>query len=215
MAYIYKITNIINHKAYVGKTESSIEKRFQEHCADAFRAGKKKRPLYSAMRKYGVENFSIELIEETDNPEEREIFWIEQLQTYKNGYNATRGGDGRKYIDYDKVVALYLEYQNCKTVAKIMNIGCDTVSTILHSRKIDVISSQEIAKNANKKFVAMFDSVKFSEPLFVFDSYSDAARYIVENGLSSTRELRGVAVHIRDACLGRRKTAYKFFWKLL
>lgn len=37
MAYIYKITNDINQKVYVGKTEFSIEKRFKEHCADAFR----------------------------------------------------------------------------------------------------------------------------------------------------------------------------------
>ena len=215
MAYIYKITNSINHKAYVGKTEGSPEKRFQEHCSDAFRSGKEKRPLYAAMRKYGIENFSIETIEETDNPEEREIFWIEQLQTYKNGYNATLGGDGRKYIDYDKVVALYLEYQNCKTVAKIMNIGSDTVSNILHSRKIEVIPSQEVTKEANKKFVAMFENPQSFEPLFVFDSYNEAARYIAEKGFSSTQELRGIAVHIRDACIGRRKTAYKFFWKIL
>lgn len=37
MSYIYKITNKINKKLYIGKTEFSIEKRFKEHCADAFR----------------------------------------------------------------------------------------------------------------------------------------------------------------------------------
>ena len=36
MAYIYQITNDINNKIYVGKTEFSIEKRFKEHCSDAF-----------------------------------------------------------------------------------------------------------------------------------------------------------------------------------
>ena len=59
------------------------------------------------MRKYGIEHFHIELIEETDNPEEREVYWIEQKQSFKYGYNATMGGDGRKYIDYDLVVATY------------------------------------------------------------------------------------------------------------
>ena len=59
------------------------------------------------MRKYGIEHFHIELIEETDNPEEREIYWIEKKQSFKNGYNATIGGDGRKYIDYDLVIATY------------------------------------------------------------------------------------------------------------
>ena len=61
--FIYKITNDINGKIYIGKTLNSLEHRFNEHK----RASRKKccenRPLYSAMRKYGVENFSITLIE--------------------------------------------------------------------------------------------------------------------------------------------------------
>ena len=36
MAYIYKITNNVNGKIYIGKTEHSVEKRFKEHCSDAF-----------------------------------------------------------------------------------------------------------------------------------------------------------------------------------
>ena len=44
------------------------------------------------MRKYGIEHFHIELIEETDNPKEREVFWIENKRSFKNGYNSTEGG---------------------------------------------------------------------------------------------------------------------------
>ena len=66
MAYIYKITNDINQKIYIGKTEFSIEKRFKEHCCDAFRKKNEKRLLYAAMRKYGIEHFYIELIEESE-----------------------------------------------------------------------------------------------------------------------------------------------------
>ena len=46
MAYIYEIINDINDKKYIGKTEFSIEKRFKEHCRDAFKEGEEKRPLY-------------------------------------------------------------------------------------------------------------------------------------------------------------------------
>lgn len=49
MAYIYKITNDINDKVYIGKTEFAIEKRFKEHCQDALKAKSDNRPLYSAM----------------------------------------------------------------------------------------------------------------------------------------------------------------------
>ena len=52
------------------------------------------------MRKYGVEHFHIELIEEADNPEEREIYWIENKRSFKNGYNATMGGDGKQLYDH-------------------------------------------------------------------------------------------------------------------
>ena len=78
-----------------------------------------KRPLYSAMNKYGVENFTVETIEETDNPEEREKYWIEYYGSFKNGYNATMGGDGKKYIDYDLVIATYKEIPVVNKVAEI------------------------------------------------------------------------------------------------
>ena len=132
MAYIYMITNDINGKIYIGKTEFSIEKRFKEHCADALRERNEKRPLYSAMRKYGIEHFHIELIEETDNPEEREVYWIEQKRSFKNGYNATLGGDGKRYCDYDLIYSLYKEGLNIKEVAKILNYSMDTCSRVLN-----------------------------------------------------------------------------------
>lgn len=54
-----------------------------------------RKPLYLAMRKYGRENFSFTILEECELEllKEREIYWIEKLKTYDNGYNATRGGD--------------------------------------------------------------------------------------------------------------------------
>ena len=59
MAYIYKITNDINGKIYIGKTYNSIEKRFKEHCKDRLKRKCEQRPLYSAMNKYGIEHFYI------------------------------------------------------------------------------------------------------------------------------------------------------------
>ena len=51
--FIYKITNTINNKVYIGKTLSSIEKRFAEHKEDSHRPQEQIRPLYRAMNKYG------------------------------------------------------------------------------------------------------------------------------------------------------------------
>lgn len=82
MAFIYKITNDINQKIYIGKTERSIEERFKEHCREYRKERCEKRPLYAAMKKYGTEHFQVELVEETDNPEEREQYWIKFYNCY-------------------------------------------------------------------------------------------------------------------------------------
>ena len=210
MAYIYQIVNDINQKIYVGKTEFSIEKRFKEHCQDAFKGRNEKRPLYSAMRKYGIEHFHIELIEETDIPEEREIYWIEKLGSFKNGYNATMGGDGKKYIDYDLVIATYREIGVIKDVAKKLNISPDSVSFILHQNNEPINSCQDIQTKKYGKVVNMY-SLK-GEYLQTFPSVGAAARYMVENNLTGCKHTT-IKQHITEVCTGRRQTAAKYKWK--
>lgn len=210
MAYIYQIINDINQKIYVGKTEFSIEKRFKEHCKDAFRERNEKRPLYLAMQKYGVEHFHIELIEETDIPEEREIYWIEKLGSFKNGYNATMGGDGKKYIDYDLVIATYREIGVIKDVAKKLNISPDSVSFILHQNNEPINSCQDIQTKKYGKVVNMY-SLK-GEYLQTFPSVCAAARYMVENNLTGCKHTT-IKQHITEVCTGRRQTAAKYKWK--
>lgn len=53
------------------------------------------------MNKYGVSHFYPEAIEECDDSslDSREVFWIQYYDSYKNGYNATIGGDGKAYLD--------------------------------------------------------------------------------------------------------------------
>lgn len=99
MAFIYVITNDINGKQYVGKTNhKKVEERLKEHIRDSRKKSCEKRPLYNAINKYGIEHFHIEVLEECppEDSADREIYWIDKLQTYgRNGYNATRGGDSK------------------------------------------------------------------------------------------------------------------------
>lgn len=210
MAYIYQIINDINNKVYVGKTEFSLEKRFKEHCNDAFRDRNEKRPLYAAMRKYGIEHFHIELLEETNNPEEREVYWIEQKRSFKYGYNATLGGDGKKYIDYDLVIATYKEIGVIKDTALALNISPDTVSLILHQNNIPINSVKEIFTKRNGKVTNMYSLD--GEFLRSFPSTNEAARYMVENRLTNCKHTT-IKQHITEVCMGRRKTAAKYKWK--
>jgi len=88
---IYKITNKLNGKFYVGKTIKSLSTRFYNHCYDALKRDSATY-FHRAIRKYGKENFVIEEIEICKNDlGNREIFWISSL---KPEYNQTLGGDG-------------------------------------------------------------------------------------------------------------------------
>lgn len=207
MAYIYQITNDINGKIYIGKTERTIEERFKEHCKDAYRREFEKRPLYSAMRKYGIEHFHVEMLEETDSPEEREIYWIEAKRSFKNGYNATFGGDGKHYIDYNLVLAMYAELKNQKEVARRMNISEDTVHKVLTSYQVNILDSASAASLATGKIINQYDLQ--DNYIQSFPSAKAAAKSL--NKITATSN--GASGHISDVCRGKRKTAYGYKWK--
>ena len=95
MAYIYKITNKINGKSYIGQTSKTIQERYDVH----IKCAKKhiNRYLYDAMNHYGYDNFEVVCVEECVKEllDEREIYWIDKLHTLSpNGYNMTKGGGG-------------------------------------------------------------------------------------------------------------------------
>lgn len=209
MAYIYQITNDINGKIYIGKTEQSISKRFSEHCYDRTRCPD--RPLYRAMNKYGIEHFHIELLEETDCPEEREVYWIEQKQSFKHGYNATIGGDGRRYLDYDLIYSTYEALQNAAEVARRLNICVDSVYTVIHQRGGVLRTAQEINREQNSKAVKMFNKQK--EYVQSFASLTDAAQFLIDNEYTTSTKNCGVATHVRQCANKQRKTAYGFIWE--
>ncbi len=101
MIGIYKITNKINGKAYIGQS-IDIEARWKNHKLKPFVLGSENydKCLYKAIRKYGLENFSFEVLEECEPKQlnEREIYWINYYQTFPpelgKGYNQTAGGEG-------------------------------------------------------------------------------------------------------------------------
>ncbi len=209
MSYVYKITNDVNGKMYIGQTSRSLYERFEEHCYEARVQRFSDRPLYAAMIKYGIEHFSIELIEETDNPKEREVYWIEYYGTFKNGYNATFGGDGKRYLDYDLVVITYQQTGNMIETANLLGICADSVNEILRIKNERKRSSVEITIEKCSKAVHMFDLNGLYIRTFI--SVADAARYLIDNKLSNCKA-SGLRSHISDVCNGKRKSAAGFKW---
>lgn len=94
--YIYKITNLINGKIYIGQTNNP-KRREREHfsLAPSILEDNNGKILYNALLKYGPQNFSFEIIEDKcENYNEKEKFWIKTLNTLTPfGYNMTEGGE--------------------------------------------------------------------------------------------------------------------------
>lgn len=104
---IYKITNLIDGKVYIGQTTQTIDARIREH-KKRIKSGRDC-PLYSAIRVFGWEAFSIEVIDKAATRtelNEKEVYWIAKYNCVTPlGYNLTKGGSGTlgyRHTDKDK-----------------------------------------------------------------------------------------------------------------
>ena len=207
MAFIYRITNLVNGKVYVGKTSSTIEERFKVHIRDSKKRKEEKRPLYDAFNKYGIENFKIEEIEQVVNDEiasQREVYWINKLRTYIGfddckGYNATLGGDSRRLYNYKEIADYYSKIQNEKETAEYFHCDVSVVKQACSEYDVKIKSGAEISKEKNGKRVARLDKDTL-EVLEIYDSISDAFK-----SLNKTKNgALGKACKEDKICLGYR-----------
>ena len=93
---VYKVVNKINGNIYIGQTVGKFKKREAEHLNNA-KAGRYDNYFYRAIRKYGKDNFTWEIIDKCSTPENlngKEEYWIKELNSLvPNGYNLQSGGN--------------------------------------------------------------------------------------------------------------------------
>jgi group I intron endonuclease len=148
---IYKITNLANGKMYVGQAVSHIlnhkryrpygrEGRFRCHISEAFSTKKNQSHyLNNAIRKYGVVNFVVELIEycENVNADERETYYIKEMKSlFPDGYNLKNGGTTFTHCDESKKrvsdgVARYFKDKKQERFKDVKSI-CDDIDKCIH-----------------------------------------------------------------------------------
>jgi group I intron endonuclease len=204
MKEIYKVTCRITGKVYVGKTEISTEKRWQQHCTAAFLPshGDYDFPFHRAIRKYGKENFTIETIDYASTSQElneKEKYWIKFFNSYNNGYNSSLGGDGHLKYNYDDIVNYYLQNNNSlMDTCKHFHIYDQVVYSALQSKNIDYkkLQSTKERKKYNKKIYCV-------ELNIVFNSMAEIDKYF-------NKEVHG---NIRRCLNGITKRAYGYHWK--
>lgn len=218
---IYKVTNLVNQKIYIGKTYD-FEKRKREHLYDIG----DDIPFHRALKKYGLENFSWEIIDNANSDEElreKEIYWIKKLNSCihfenSNGYNITIGGEGgvswnsRPVIQFDRNGNFLKEYiscsnadTECKLYRGASQTGCYTkgLSAGFLWRYKDEWNGDKL--EPYKRFSSRTKSV------MQFDMYGDYVDTYVS--LSQASEKTGSSRTGISACLSNKsKTCNGFVW---
>ena len=201
MGYIYKIQNLINNHVYIGQTVKSYEKRFQQHKSNYDKPYFSQLTLYKAFKKYGLENFSFEPIEEVENEklDEREKYWIDYYDSYKNGYNMTLGGRLVELYKWDlnEIINLYNETKSARKVAEI--IGCDH-STIDHLLNANNVPRYKQGEQFNRIVCLEKDN-----NIYKFTSNREAAEWLIDNHYTKTNKINSVRVMVSNAATNNGK----------
>lgn len=161
MGLIYKLKSKTTNKLYIGKTSMALEKRLKKH-QEVYKD--KDTHLYRAMKKYGWDDFESGIIEDyipNDLLNEREIYWIQRYDSFKNGYNMTIGGDGSRLTNDDLILSLWEQGQTITDIVNNTESGKDTIRKVLNEHGItheDILhqSKNWLRSNVDKELIKIF-----------------------------------------------------------
>jgi group I intron endonuclease len=215
---IYKIVNLINGKLYAGQTIRALNDRWSDHKRDA--KNQVDYPLYSAIRKYGVENFIIEIIDFASSLEEldnKEKFWIKELNSLcqnGNGYNILDGG--RRFpININSRPTINLTtgetFSSAKEMAKFYNLSYSATLKALKGqsrlRKGFIFRYKDLNKQREANILESFIPVPvaISKKIVCIDNneYFDSAT-------SASKKMGILRTSITNNLNGRSKSAGGF-----
>lgn len=208
---IYKITNLITNKCYIGQTIKMPEDRWKEHLQhyEANSKNDKNKKLYQSMREYGVENFSFEVVQDNitnyQKLDEAEIYWIHYYNSFLDGYNGTRGG--QRYHSYLPEISIIEDYKKTKSARKTAkNFGIDhsTVDRILNCNNIKRFSHSETMGKGIR-----IEKGDFSKE---FNSVIECAKWFAEQNFCKTNNPESVRTSLKDV---RRKNKTYYGFKII
>ena len=187
---IYKITNKINNKIYIGQSVNP-ENRWLNHKSDT------KSYIGRALHKYGVEHFSFDILEWVENYDARERYWISYYNSYgKNGYNLTAGGEGQQRLPDHILCAIRQDILNTSMplieIANMYNVSASTVSLINKGKayyeegyqyplryKSDVLTAKEVQEIEKLLFSYKESAI---DEVFKELSYTRTLLYMINSG---------------------------------
>lgn len=184
MIGIYKITNLLTGKSYIGQSVNIATRWSQHKSTSRSIETLDGNELHKDILELGIDNFSFEVIEETtvDKLDEREIYWISYYDTFYNGYNHTLGGHNNRQLDYNKILLLWNQGLTAKAIAQQMNRNVDVINWSLTNLGIYTEEKRErsqklieAAYTPYQRAVIKLD-INNNEIIETFDSVSAAAK---------------------------------------
>ena len=236
--YIYLITNKINNKKYIGQTRMTVQERWHKHCSVA-RNNLNATGIDGAIKKYGEENFSVEIIKECpiDELNKWEIYYIQYYNTYQGnndniGYNITLGGQGGYIydIDEDEMLQMYLEGKTAKELSEYYGCSDKTIGDRLAKYNINtkehqrqwLINHPEIWKNNLKKETSgQFKKGDNIKPVYIkelnisFPSLKDCSQWLIDNNYTTTKNMEAVRKSLSRHLNGERASYLKMHFEFI
>lgn len=163
--FIYKVTNLVNGKVYIGQTRQTIQIRWEQHCFSPYICH-----FHQAIRKYGRENFKVEELCCIDLAEkelsiklnELEIYYIEKFNSYNNGYNSTKGGEGNFKSNYEEIFEIWKQENiSIQKLSEKYGYNRSTIRKALLANGItqDQINARGIQISAEAKIIYNWDEI--------------------------------------------------------
>lgn len=216
MGLIYKITNNVSGKSYIGQTKRELFERKAEH-KYGYKNKDANMAIYHAFNKYGFDNFTFETIEDNIPGElldDREIFYIKKFDTYYNGYNLTLGGKSstdrvkQKIVSYNIYSKEILHFKSIAEAAKYFDIKIQSITGACNQRSIVVKEDlffyaedfnqkaiEDRLKQVRQRIKRRNERITFVNPLtkeqYHFKNPKEASKILKISGHSLRDALRG------------------------
>lgn len=187
IGYIYKVTNIINNKIYIGQTIQDVKNRWYRHCSKSGISDNEMNTHFKrAILKYGKENFRVEIIEICDSKDldEREKYYIRYYNSYKSGYNSTLGGqDGAKPYKTSEdlelqIIELYRYGFSLRELGRECSLDKTTVKGILVRHNIELRNTRTYKYDTNTRESIIKDINKGISRKEIIEKYKISKSYL-------------------------------------
>jgi hypothetical protein len=198
---IYKVTNLLNNKVYIGQTIQSLKERKRQHYKFA-----KKRHNYkfsNALNKYTTDSFLWEIIEDNiliENLNDKEVYYINLYNSYNKGYNSTPGKYDRFIRGCTKLYKqTFVQVYNTKT-NKVLNMSkCDFMSNIVKGNNLTGAS-----RMLNDKLIRYYDWILYKN----YDKYVNLLKnnnIKTSNRFADTKLYTIININTNEIFKGSRK----------